>query len=618
MAQSLVKLTLESNQYERNLKNAQKQWNQFMNGIGLSVSKFTAVSAAVGAVSGALKVAKDAFFKNEQQLDEWGRTVESTKSLYNGFLNALNNGDISGFLGNINTITKAARAAYDALDELNTFNAFNQIQTQKTRTGFTEAMAGFRMGEASKESVQQAAKAYQDELRIRQQKEQEAYSQAVRKIAAERGVPWGNLEQALTGKYGDYETLKNTKPTGTKLKFIPGGMFGGSTAVEVPMAVTAQEKMGEALRQLNDTELKELQALGAQAQRTGEEIAQIDKQMARVLNGRGGATTGGGGGGRGKDGSGKTEIDYAADSIMAQEKEVQRLTQLWKTAGEAVRDDYKVQLDEAKKKLEGMTNPMGPQMKLLQGDIDYIAGGPGKTPTFANGIPQIGEGLKNVPQLLSPLQQINAEIEHTQQLMEMSPTTDFYQQMKQRLIELQQQQREFTGETTNDGKNISKSWNSAASAISGVGRAITTIEDPSAKIIGMIAEAVATIALGFSQAIGKDVGEKGNVWYGIAAAAAGVASMISTISAIHSATGYAQGGIVDGRSYSGDNIPILANAGEVVLTRAMQNNLATQLQGGGFGNMNLTATISGEQIRLALNTNGRRTGRGEYVTTNFR
>ena len=185
MAQSLVKLTLESNQYERGIKQAQKSWNDFTKGIGLSVSKFTAVGAAIGAVSGAMKVAKDAFFKNEQQLDEWGRMVESSKSIYNGFLNSLNNGDISGFLSNINTITKAARAAYDALDNLGTFNAFNQINTQRTRTGLTEAMAGYRMGETSKGDVQKAAKAYQEELRTRQKLEQEAYSQAVRKIAAE-------------------------------------------------------------------------------------------------------------------------------------------------------------------------------------------------------------------------------------------------------------------------------------------------------------------------------------------------------------------------------------------------------------------------------------------------
>ena len=77
----------------------------------------------------------------------------------------------------------------------------------------------------------------------------------------------------------------------------------------------------------------------------------------------------------------------------------------------------------------------------------------------------------------------------------------------------------------------------------------------------------------------------------------------------HAANGY----FVGGSHFSGDVTPIMANAGELVLNKAQQGNLASQLQGGGIGDLNLTATIKGEQIRLALNNNGRRTGRGEYV-----
>lgn len=81
---------------------------------------------------------------------------------------------------------------------------------------------------------------------------------------------------------------------------------------------------------------------------------------------------------------------------------------------------------------------------------------------------------------------------------------------------------------------------------------------------------------------------------------------------VHAANGY-----VDGNTYSGDKIPALLNAGELVLNRAQQGNLASQLEGG-VGAMQLSAIITGEQLRLVLNNNGRRTGRGEYVTTNFR
>jgi hypothetical protein len=118
----------------------------------------------------------------------------------------------------------------------------------------------------------------------------------------------------------------------------------------------------------------------------------------------------------------------------------------------------------------------------------------------------------------------------------------------------------------------------------------------------------------------------------IAAIAGGLATMISTIASIHSATGYqyggmvkgyaqggAVGGVVQGTTYSGDQIPIMANAGEVVLTRAMAGNLASQLEGAGaFNNLELSTVIGAEDIRLVLNNRGRRTGKGEYVQSKFR
>ena len=92
--------------------------------------------------------------------------------------------------------------------------------------------------------------------------------------------------------------------------------------------------------------------------------------------------------------------------------------------------------------------------------------------------------------------------------------------------------------------------------------------------------------------------------------------------------GKAAGGmLIPGNSFSGDNIRlpvdggrgmIGVNSGELILNKSQQNNLANAIQGNSFENLNLTATIRGEQIRLALNNNGRRTGRGEYVQSNRR
>ena len=608
MAQSLVKLTLESNQYERNLRNAQRQLQDFTRGIGINMKSLSGMALAVGSVTTALKVAKDAFFKNEQQLDDWNRVVEQAKSTYNGFLNALNNGDISGFLSNIDQITEAAKAAYNAMDALSTFNAFNQINTEKTRTGLTESIASYRTGGASKEQVKAAAEAYKKELQQRQEMEKEAYTQAVRKIAAERGVPWGNLEQALTGSYGSYQKLKEVMPTGERMVSRGGGMFTSTSYIE-KFPVTAEEKMGAALRALNDTELKSLQALGAQAERTGNEIAQVDKQLARVLNGKIGGSGSGSGGRKSISG----EITYASGSIAEQEKLVSDLTKKWREAGAAVRDEYKSQLEEAKYELEIMRGNVTPSAKM-----EKVSGvGPFSVNPFET-------HKDDILEVITPLQQLEDEIQRLTELQQTfgGRSSETYQLIGQRIYELKKKHDEFTGKNSieklgEEADSSAKAFGKAAGAISSIGSAMQSIEDPTAKILGMIAEAIASIALGFSQAIGKDIGKSGNVWYGIAAAAAGVASMITTISAIHSATGYAQGGVIEGTHYSGDMQYARVNAGETILTRAQAGNIASQLEGGGLQNLRLSATISGEQIRLVLNNNGRRTGRGEYVTTNF-
>jgi hypothetical protein len=140
------------------------------------------------------------------------------------------------------------------------------------------------------------------------------------------------------------------------------------------------------------------------------------------------------------------------------------------------------------------------------------------------------------------------------------------------------------------------------------------IEDPAAKVMGTIAQAIATIALTFAQSLEKTF----TPWDWIAAAASGTATMITTIESIKSATkgGFAQGGIVPGNHFSGDLLNTQnygINSGELVLTRAQQGNLAEQLSGGGIGNMQLEARVSAEDLIFVLNNNGLRRGYGKFI-----
>jgi hypothetical protein len=150
--------------------------------------------------------------------------------------------------------------------------------------------------------------------------------------------------------------------------------------------------------------------------------------------------------------------------------------------------------------------------------------------------------------------------------------------------------------------------------------------------------------------------------FGNTAMAANTAAIIANTAALTANTAtnllpFAHGGIVPhaangyyvpGTHASGDVTPILANAGELVLNKSSQNNLANELKGaealvqtldryqtsimrgsqigsdavsmgaGILGNLRLSAEVSAEQIYFILKNNGMRTGRGEFVTTNFR
>lgn len=172
-----------------------------------------------------------------------------------------------------------------------------------------------------------------------------------------------------------------------------------------------------------------------------------------------------------------------------------------------------------------------------------------------------------------------------------------------------------TGGSAATGKQTAQAWQAAANAVSNVGAALQQIEDPSAKIAGIVGQAVANIALGFAQAAASPATGAAGVFGWIAAATAGLATMVATIATIKNQTAgsFAEGGIVPGNNYN-DGLTANVSSGELILNRAQQDRLATDLAGMSTAQvMNSRATISGEQIILAVNAYGRRTGRGELI-----
>ena len=711
-----------------------------------------------------LDVAKDAFFNNEENLDEWGRTVESCESVYRGFLNSINTGDISGFLSNIQTITQAARDAYDALDELATFNAFNKANVSGARADLSGAIADFREGNGDKDAVSKASEALIKELQTKQKLQEEAYKKVIAKVASERGVNESDLMKVMTGNYGTFKELKELQYTGRKTTMVAtGGTFtSGPTYRQVTEAVPAneREKLAQAIKHLNDTEIDNFQSLAEAAKMTEVEINNQRKMVARVLNGKQGGSSGSGGGSGSGGKGGKTTPEYIPleGSIDAQTKKVQDLQKAWRAAADDTsRADIKKQIEQAQlvldaingktktskititaetkealeavKKIDGVK--IEPKSFTVTAEDDKAADELRKMgavqiadKTFSV-ISDIGDTLEKVKAIdgvkidpktfiitaetteaLAKIQEINGikiqpkklEVQ-VPKMADITPngltgkarTPEDLQQgavkMKQAVqLEIDQETskvdaetlktlmkdaiqnsingmdlqfgilgdkigkgidipddswqgildqynalREMIGEepivinfktgkidkVVNETEKLKKTIGTTAQVVGTIGQAFNAIEDPAAKVAGTVAQAIANIAMAYSDALAKDQTTKFNIWGFIAAAAASTISMATTIAAIHSQTGYAEGGIVKGNHYSGDMLDggsFGINAGELVLNRSQQGSLASQLEGGGLRNLRLSAEVQGEKIVLVANRYFRRTGQGEIVT----
>ena len=513
---------------------------------GININQLTKFGSVLGATSAALKVAKDAFFTSETNVDDWGRTVASAESVYDSFLQTLNTGDFSGFLSRIGEVINKAKEAYNALDELGTRMTIINPERTRLQARATELKAVIRRQGADSESgiaaqneLKQIEGMLTQAFKTESKLNMDAFKAQVDKKLQEAGIKLGKKDYDFLMRTfssdASYTAMRRGAKGGIQMTYEAGGSYDEGSVSKVDT-----RNMNQRLLDLfTDEWRREYSPLlnAAFSARGGAASAMLGD--ARYLKEGG---SGGGGGHTGKIGPTDEELEARLEASIASAWDKAMTKAMSKS------DTFKA------------IEPEGPS-EAWKAYTDSIKQGSEEAEDSLKSLTDAFEALNNA-QGVSPTKEIGK-----------------------------------------DADTSAKSFRNAASAISSMGNAMSQIEDPAAKIAGMIAEAVASIALGFSQAIGKDAGSKGSVWYAIAAAAAGVASMITTISAIHSATGYANGGIVEGNSYSGDNLrgsDFGINAGELILNKAQQSTLASQLQGTGLHNLSVAGKIKGTDIILSI------------------
>jgi len=738
----LDKVTQSLNNTGTESKNTGGILGELANKFGLNITKLTGLGAALGASTAALKVAKDAFFASESNLDSWNRMVYSAQITYEAFLTSINTGDIGGFLTRIDTIVKAAKEAYDAMDHLATQKAINnpklrqleaerERQQQMLRTGryvAPEQGSGLKPSmtpgqvltptqmknlERQLEGTQRRIVGlYREQLKdqnnvIRKLYDTQAktlnmsYSQFLKGIS---DMETFDKNVALSRKYYEFETA-HTKNVRTLSPYLGGGYEDRKVrdnAVNPYKAYMGWKHFkddGELFGTIQNYINERAATMSGIYSSYGQIYRTIDRADARI-----GKMTGGVGGSHGGRVGGTVTPTYVPveGSIDAQYAKVQALQKAWRAAADDdSRQKIKSQLDEANKVLDTMQGkvtsdaPVGSMkyysnwLKELQdaqqlvtnnydweryaGQIDFVTkkmrelrGEAEKQPEMATGLSgmtstAIGAWIQDQQQSLDN-KEIGSKGYNNTYANIVDATTfqnvlttaaqrgidlaamgidmeSFWDKIlgeenipDQEWLNLQETINSHleamnldpinidvnTGTVTQQAKTLNKDWMAAASAIQSVGTAMQSIEDPAVKVLGTIAQAIASIALGAGQAIEAKSRETGNKWEWIAFAASATATMISSIAAVKSnVKGFAEGGIVPGNNFSGDNLSTAAygiNSGELILTRAQQNSIASQLQANNSGG-EMQPYLDVEKIWLGLSHYTKRTGKGEIITS---
>ena len=573
---------------------------------GMNISQLTKFGSVVGVTTTALQVAKDAFFQSESGIDEWGRTVEGAKGAYNVFLDTLNNGNWSNFFENLQTAIKGGRDLYDIFDRLGSIKSNNAAAIAIVQQQIAQLRLAKQQGEnvdaQLKEATARLAQLQKQSITAGKAAGSKSAFEVIRNGVNSVGGAGVNdatinyvIDRIMKNGQSEFDKFKNNfqilrqKGMVTRTQTIndsQGGTYERQYKVfDINALTKEQQKQYSLAKAITEGETRIQKGIAAYAQAVQEGTASAREEF----KGNRYALQGSGGGSGKKSGSGSgTDVQtYAANSITAQSKLVQELTKQWNDASEEMKNGYLYQLVEAEQKLKEMKESDAFNKKGVE-LLYSMKNGEGASPAG------IADGL------MPDLKAIEEELAKNPIKLRVEIDPDKLKSIQKMAA-------------------IQKAAGDVAQVVGSIGEAFNAIEDPAAKVAGTVAQAIATMALAYAQASAATSNEG---WGWIAFAATGLATMMSSISAIHSATGYAQGGIVKGNSYSGDNIPAMVdgsqmvglNAGEVVLTKAMTNNLAAGIQSQGMGGWKLTTKLAGTDLLVSLERTLQKQGYGRLAT----
>ena len=601
----IARLKADTSQWDSGLSRAGRSLDQFqqknisldaaLQGSVRTLVRVGAQYASMGvAATAAMKVVKDAFMSSESNMDSWGGTVESVKSIYDSFCISLNNSSLDGWFSNMDNLIEKARQAYDAIDDLNTKMTIINPERVKIQGLITEQKEIIRKngresdaGKAAVAEINRLEPILKDTYTQEAKMNYSAFEAEVKKKLEEAGL--GNLDSKSYrwlmrsfSSESEYERLK----AGAKTTVVGTGRYnldeyGHAVGEEIKVSV---KNTNQKLLDLFTDEWRAQYSQYLTASYSAKNSAfQVGIQDARY--------TRGGSGGNSSSSSSSSSYSSSSSRYSSGLSGISDISGLAFGATKSMKE-LNEELARYKKMKEEATT-----------SFEYNEA--------IEGIEQVQKEIAVQPITL----QLGVDAEKIVPIQEI--INNFFKEHP--ITPEMKLPTNFFPSVSKSAEDTANAWKEATRAISNAGNAMTNLEDPSAKVAGIVMQAIANIALGFAQASASPATGLAGVFGWIAAVTAGVATMTATIAQIKSATEYhAQGGMVGTSPFipkGTDTVPAMLTPGEIVLNAAQQRNMANNLQGTSNVVMQSSgeSRISGEDIITVINAYGRRTGRGEIL-----
>ena len=587
----IARLRVEHQQWDEGMKRAQKGVDDLQKStggmdavMGKAMKRMGAMAAAWASVDVAAKAFNKTIAGSQTLTDAWGRTMQAGTRVVDGFFESLAQGNFQSFLSGLDNMIAKAREAYDAIDTLGTYDIFAGPLKAKYEAEIRKLKYEIRAGVGNADEKKAEIRAIEDKMLGLAGRESQLSGSAASKLLASFANAKGGMgtleelfmsgDQAQNVALAKYEELKKKYSRTVEVEKVVGTTsFGmpimgkGEVTQWVSEEVREQAETLKTFGEMSDEKLQEVANLYVRQYRSQSEVYAKKMENLETLNFKG---AGGGAGGytaqkfdlTGMKAPGMGTTTSMADLEGQLAGWQQALKEATTSAGMQAAEEMILELQA---KIEAQ--PIALRLDLPEEDV------------------------ANIMQTMQDLgDRIRSDIKPMEVKVDAKPLENTDKQVL----------------------SVGDHLDGVSRSFGAMGQAMQMLEDPSAKVAGIVMSAVANVAQSFSMAL---AGAK-DPWSWIAAAASGTATMVATISAIKSATAgsYAEGGVVRGGAFAGDAVPIMANAGEVVLNASQQQNLAGQLQPRDMGG-DRQPYLSGEMMYLGMSNYLKRSGKGEMVTT---